>query len=304
LEPGELKWYLGAYAIPGSSVFDSWFASLPLPQPLEELATRQELSIWLTRLFLSLALPPPSAPVPMRIPQPLALNAFVKTIQKLHEVGYPSHWLSGVLEDLLTDRAVLHGPLPWDKRLPVVIAQHKQQPTDLKTRLYLAPYRAELETAVATAQAFLPFAISLPAASRLPEPHRIARYTAIIGPDAACYFVDDYRFDDLNALASNASCVALAFAPSPVQFRSIGKLYDWVCGGSDRAKLANDLILVQGLTYDSHTGVTSWWMDSSRVSAMRENKWVMGLVRLDGWGPLGRIYPFKAKEVERWAECQ
>jgi hypothetical protein len=125
LEPSQVERYLGITIIPGSTVFASWFTSLPLPRPLDELASRQELTSWLTQLFLAIALPPPSRPAPMRIPQPLTTNAFVKTVIKLHEVGYPSHWLSGVLEDILDNRMVLRGPLPWDKLLPLIITEHK-----------------------------------------------------------------------------------------------------------------------------------------------------------------------------------
>jgi hypothetical protein len=114
LELDQIERFLAMSLHPGYTVFHSSCSSLPLPRPLGKLATRPELTNWLHRIFLKLALPPPNHSPRIFIPQAMTLNSFVKLLCRLHEVGYPSHWLSAVLQDLLADRVVLEGALPWD----------------------------------------------------------------------------------------------------------------------------------------------------------------------------------------------
>jgi hypothetical protein len=168
-------------------------------------------------------------------------------------------------------------------------------------KLHLAAYRPELEVAVAMAHSFLPFAISLPPKSALPDTVRISKYKAILSPYEGPKDGTGFRLQDFHPLPNHAASVALALAPNRSGILSISQLYDWVCGGSDTAVASSDLVLVQSIRYNSHSGETSWWMDSERAGIMQKEKWAMGLVRLDGWGPHGKVFDFKVQEIERWS---
>jgi hypothetical protein len=294
LATSQLERFLGMQVAPGASVDEINCTFLPYPRPLDKLASRSGLANWLNQILLKLALPAPSANIDTRIPQPLMLNAFVKLLGTLQHVGYPSHWLSAILESILSDKVVLNGRLPWDQRLPISVPDVR--PAE-KVHLNLAPYRAELEVTVAMALPILPFSLSLPSDCDSPPRSRIFKYSTSVGavskfPDASLW-----RYKDLMALCQLAPCIALAFAPSKSAIQSIGKLYDWVCGGNEKGKPAKDIVLVQAVAYDPTTFVAEWWMDRNRVEAMRANKWVMGIVRLDVWGPAGSILPFNATEI-------
>lgn len=80
-------------------------AANPLPRPLNELATRPELTSWLTRVFFSIILPGKTHEFGMRtyVRYPNSLAAFVELLVHLHAVGYPTHWLSDFVSIMLTD---------------------------------------------------------------------------------------------------------------------------------------------------------------------------------------------------------
>jgi hypothetical protein len=107
------------------------------------------------------------------------------------------------------------------------------------------------------------------------------------------------RFGELGPFGDLGGCIALVFAPRPWEFYCTGKLYDWVCGNVDDAK---GIIFVQAVTYNSQTKQVTWWMDRERVAFMRKERWIMGIVRLDAWGPAGPVNLFNAKELEGWCD--
>lgn len=72
--------------------------SLPLPRPLSELASRQELTTWLTRVLLAKLVSGRSKEPPFKIRMPHGLVAFFALLLHLYRVGYPGHWLSDFLK--------------------------------------------------------------------------------------------------------------------------------------------------------------------------------------------------------------
>jgi hypothetical protein len=235
-------------------------AYLLLPRPLSELASRKELTNWLHQIFLSLALPAPAASARGRIHQPLALNAFTKLLCRLYDVGYPSHWLSAIIEDIPADRVVLDGPLPWDDALPIPLPDRRPS---RKVKLNLTPYRAELEVAVATALPILPFAVSMPRRFSLPPSNRIVKYKSSVGSAFPFPYPSQLRHTDFFALSPITTSIAIVMAPTVAGVKSTKKLYDWVCFVNQRGEEApsRDIVLIQGVTYDPRSGIVTWWMD-------------------------------------------
>jgi hypothetical protein len=304
LQMKDLTRCMGAYILPDPTPWDYGIASQPLPRELDQLASRNEVNTWLLRIFLKLALPAPSPSAQLRIPQPLCLNAFIKLLQRLYDIGYSPHWLSGVLEDILGDKVVFNGVMPWEGPLPIALPADdpRNKPMATKLKLHLNAYRAELEASLVTASSFLPFAVSASSCGGLPPPGRICKFVANVGKidEDLFAFYWSIRNKDMSALSGLSACVGLAFGPNEDSLRAVQFLYEWVCGGVEQGKRAADLILVQAVEYNSHKGEATWWMDRNRVAEMTKKKWVMGLARLDCWGLVGTVKKVQPKELESW----
>ena len=76
-------------------------------QELLGQVSKEEFSVWLMRLFLAVALPAISGyNHPMRENRPYTMAMFVRCCEFCIEwLGYPSHWVSTVLDDLLSHTA-------------------------------------------------------------------------------------------------------------------------------------------------------------------------------------------------------
>ena len=131
----------------------------PLPRPLSELASREEVITWLTRVFLCTVVPGSSAFSAFRARLPNNLVAFVQLLIHLQEVGFPSHWLSDFLQSILSDSLVTN-IAPYRGKWPIPVSEITRRVRSRKVRL--DPWRAELETILATAYEGIPFMVPLP----------------------------------------------------------------------------------------------------------------------------------------------
>ena len=65
--------------------------------------SRVDLETWLYRLFLKLSIPNERAiRIMTLIYSPLNLTVFVRLCDHLHKIGYPAHWLSGVVGNIMS----------------------------------------------------------------------------------------------------------------------------------------------------------------------------------------------------------
>ncbi|KIM72449.1 hypothetical protein PILCRDRAFT_16127, partial [Piloderma croceum F 1598] len=131
----------------------------PFPRPLSELASREEVVTWLTRVFLCTVVPGSSGLGAFRARLPNNLVAFVELLIHLQEVGFPSHWLSDFLQSILSDSLVTN-IAPYHGKWPIPVSEITRRVRSRKVRL--DPWRAELETILATAYEGIPFMVSLP----------------------------------------------------------------------------------------------------------------------------------------------
>ncbi|TCD64568.1 hypothetical protein EIP91_003895 [Steccherinum ochraceum] len=77
---------------------------LPTPLPLKSLASRTELTAWLTRILFSILIPDLSSQNgTARIDYPNNLVVFLDLLIHLHGIGFPAHWLSHFLDTILSD---------------------------------------------------------------------------------------------------------------------------------------------------------------------------------------------------------
>ncbi|KXS97941.1 hypothetical protein AC578_3388 [Pseudocercospora eumusae] len=144
----------------------------PSSKNLQDLMSREKLETWLFRLFLKIALPVEKLLIQDNalIYSPLNLTIFFRLLLHLHNVGYPSHWLSGIWTEILSGKITTSARPPKTEPLSLKEVKTPMPVTDQSTK----PFVAELSTLTTLWQPILPF--TLPA-TNLPLLHEIHKYT-------------------------------------------------------------------------------------------------------------------------------
>ncbi|THH27274.1 hypothetical protein EUX98_g6912 [Antrodiella citrinella] len=173
----ELPRYLGCKAASQSAVFKCLtLVGLPLPRPLTELASRTELTTWLTRLLVNILIPGRSQDNPNRITLPNNLAAFLGLLIHLHRVGFPGHWLSDYLHVVLSGGMVTD-IAPYEEKWPILLKDGKRRVKARKVRF--DPWLGDFENILAVSHEGLPFALTLPP-SFARTPDEIGVYSATV----------------------------------------------------------------------------------------------------------------------------
>ena len=130
------------------------------PRPLDKLASRDELKTWLSRILFCTLCPGQTSQKQMdRVHYPNNLVVFIDLLIHLHNVGYPSHWLSGFLSTVLADTLV-SDVAPYLGNFPIPVSERIRRVQ--KRKVNLAPWHADLEHVLAVSYEALPFPIALP----------------------------------------------------------------------------------------------------------------------------------------------
>lgn len=142
----------------------------PVETSFSNLLPRSHFETWLYRLFLKMAIP---IKRPLRdfalVYSPLNLTAFLRLCCHLHSVGYPAHWISGVLEDLVSGKIRTTARPP--RTDPLAIEENTAQKSALKQST--KPFVAELSTLLSLWQFRLPFGIL---SENIPIIHDVHKY--------------------------------------------------------------------------------------------------------------------------------
>ena len=142
------------------------------PHSFSLLLSRPALTKWLYALFLKLAIPfyrPPEDWMQL-IYTPLNLTIFLRLLTQLRDIGYPSHWLTDILANILENDVVTTARPPETYPLKIDEA-HSEHP--LK-RFQVRPFMPEMRTLTTIFQRILPFSVMT---STLPPPNRIHHYS-------------------------------------------------------------------------------------------------------------------------------
>ncbi|KAI0719797.1 hypothetical protein C8T65DRAFT_826784 [Cerioporus squamosus] len=155
----EVPRYLRCNIIDSRAVMDVLVlgSSLPFPRPLSDLATRDELTTWLTRLLFNTFIPGYLQPPPCNVRLPHNLVAFFGILVYLHRVGYPGHWLTDFFARVLSGRMVSDIP-PFTDQYPIPVHERNDRVSTRTVRT--DPWLVEFETIVATAYYAIPFPIT------------------------------------------------------------------------------------------------------------------------------------------------
>ncbi|KAI0687197.1 hypothetical protein C8T65DRAFT_770881 [Cerioporus squamosus] len=181
----EVPRYLGCNIINSSGVMDVLVlgASPSFPRSLSELASREEVITWLTRLLFNTLVPGRTQPPPCNISLPHNLVAFFGILMYLSRVGYPGHWLSEFVARILSG-SMLSDIRPYTSEYPISVEERTRRVPSRMVRT--DPWLVEFENIIATAYSAIPF----PIAGALPpdlssDPEDIALWEANVRPTAA-----------------------------------------------------------------------------------------------------------------------
>ncbi|KAH9848533.1 hypothetical protein C2E23DRAFT_785783 [Lenzites betulinus] len=154
--------YLGCKIIRAQAVMDVLvLGPLTLPRPQTELASRDELTSWLSRILFNTLIPGRTRMPPENVRLPNNLVAFFGLLMHLHRVGFPAHWLSDFLARILSG-SMVSDIAPYTDLWPIPLANLGQRVPSRRVRT--DPWLVEFETIIATAYHAIPF----PVASALP----------------------------------------------------------------------------------------------------------------------------------------
>ena len=131
----------------------------PLPRPLTTLASREELNIWLTRVLFSALVPGIPQKGHHLIRYPINLATFVGLLIHLHSVGFPSHWLTEYLHQVLAGSLTSEVAI-YRGQLSIPLSDNTWWVS--RCKVCLDPWRVDFENILALSYEALAFPISLP----------------------------------------------------------------------------------------------------------------------------------------------
>lgn len=242
-----------------------------LPRPIAELASREELIAWLTRVFLYTIVPGNGGFGPFRARLPNNLVAFIALLVHLQGVGFPCHWLSDFLQCILSD-SLITSIAPYLGQWPIPVTDMKRRVPIRKVRL--GPWHAEFEVILATAHEGMPFSVSLPA--------DFARNHTDIRTFEAQLQETSYGFGSLPSL------------DDPVVFLMFYKPGQGVAGPKELVSAVPELlegrkttpsrnlfILTAQEKFDLPCKTVSWRLSRERVYLMKQQEWCLVAYRSD-----------------------
>ncbi|KAF7985824.1 hypothetical protein HWV62_490 [Athelia sp. TMB] len=269
LVPRDVPRYLGCSLLRNEAGGVQIVTPRPLPRPPSELASRKELQAWLTRVFVCTIIPGVAQEGFCAARLPNNLVAFIGLLVHLQQVGFPAHWLSDFLQDIISDNLVTE-IAPYTGRWPIPITEISRRVAKRKVRL--DPWLAELETILAMTLQGLPFAISLP-----PD---FAQTPAEIG-----LFETDVREEGWHfGFVASEPTLNLIFYPSSqyVLKPLLASIHAAFEGHKTSAPITpGSYTILTAMEAFDRRGVVRWRMSHERVRRMIGEGWYMAAYRTD-----------------------
>jgi hypothetical protein len=237
----------------------------------KDLLSRPALEKWLHGFFLKICLPFPRQTVTMSpVYSPLNLTAFLRLIAQLADIGYPGHWLSGILADLCSGviKTTAHAP-----QALVTTPEHIDAASPQRA-MSTAPWAAELSTLLSIWSPLLPFGLTAP------------RGHLVAPADIAEYSVSFPHLKDNSQLRLPHFVLVFCNMKSPLPGGD--RLHSILRQEGERGEIKGDLVRVfTTLSYDHETKTVAFW---SRVDAIQKlwqekegGQWKAFIWRVDRW---------------------
>ena len=289
LSPTDVPRFLGCRIIHGKPLAYVLSIGHIMPGPplsTKKLAAREELIRWLNRQLVNTLSPGMPDYGEVRVRAPNNLVAFVNLLVHLCDFGFPGHWISEYVQNILADKVVSRA-IPAS-RLPIPISD-LQEGADRK--LGLRPWIAELENVLASVRKGLPFFVSLPldggsvVAAELED---IGMFEANVRSFPELRLMQDrfFPFDPIGnllfwkpSLSSGRDAQALKKeGESIIKLEVDGVLSS---GGQISSKWKGKFVVLSAQESLNQEKGVSWRMAKRRVERMRKEGWVMMVVTCD-----------------------
>lgn len=250
-----------------------------VPNSFSNLLSRQQFEAWLYRLFLKMAIPiKREMRHPTLIYSPLNLAAFLRLCGHLHSVGYPAHWISGVLDELLSGTIRTTARPPRTDPLAIEEADAKMPMLKQCTK----PFVAELTTLMSLWQFALPFGVL---SKEIPDVQKVHRYELEF-PKCEDFFGETPVFVlvlfHLKTLPGEAGD----------NLRPV-LLDDELADTWPKAREAREtsLHVITTWKWKRTTKTATFWLREDVIDACQGNEWGLAIWRTDSWimhsGPRG-----------------
>ncbi|TFY79515.1 hypothetical protein EWM64_g4494 [Hericium alpestre] len=268
----DIRRYLGCRVVKMEPIYGSIrLAHLPHPRPLKELASRNEVRAWLTRILLNTLVPPQQTlHTPFRVRFPNNLVAFVNLLVHLHSVGFPAHWLSDFIETILND-SLITDIAPYRKGFPIPVSDMDRRVPRHRARL--DPWLAELENIFAIAYEAIPFPLLLPAGFAS-DAATIGMFEAAAEKGFLYNLPIMQNFDPVGCLLFYKSSAGLR--PHEIAME-LGEILN----GQMQPPVGHIHIVTAIEVLDMPKGTVRWRMNKERVRTMQNEGWDMICYRSD-----------------------
>ena len=248
--------------------------------PFSYLLPKEAFTKWLYALFLKFALPTDRFDMQYNdlLFCPLNLTIYFRVLQRLHESGYPRHWLATALANIVAN-TVTTSARPADTA-PLEIEEARQDHPFRKVTT--APYAPEMSTLTTIFQPMLPFSII---SSALPKPDDIHLYTI------------SFSSLHVNYRHSQMPMFALVIFNNNLLKKSIGErdptTLNWRLLFYNAAEFKsndldqireNGLILWSSFEWERRKEQVSVWMRKDfGDKCLSSRDWCVGMLRTDVW---------------------
>ena len=278
------------------------------PLPFNHLVQKEPLGKWLYAVFFKIALPTDRRLMNFRdlIFSPLNLTIYFRLVLRLWELGYPSHWLSAIIANIIAN-TVITSARPA-KSAPLTIEEVKRQ--NPVKKVTTAPYAAEMSTLTTQFQPMLPFTIVTTA---LPKARDIYEY--IISFSASHVLYKDGHFPVCALLFYNNQALGEVVGEQAEAMINWRPLFDneFETGAARYPGQAQQLhnlresYLSLWSTFNWHRNVEEAHIQMRHDFAdrmMRDRNWRVGILRTDIWRLASRTEAVKEAMVRgrQWSD--
>ena len=289
-----------------------WYSLHVPPFEFSALLQKDVLTKWLYGLFFKLALPIGNGQRTSNttVFSPLNMTIYFRLLIRLSKAGYPAHWLSSVVVNIIENTVFTEARPPATIPLEIEEVNRNNSPKKIEA----SPFSPEMSTLATLFQPVLPFTLMT---SNCPHPNRVARYTISCASLRVPYIEESIR-----------NIHSLVFWDSRLLGGILGgipcSMADWrrlVIEGSesDDNTIQESLLEPRKLKKFRAEGIYLWstfewnkekeevhvWMRQDFAhQMMQDSKWRAGIVKTDTWHLVTDEEVAKkiVSEGRRWAE--
>ncbi|KAI8307905.1 putative tetratricopeptide [Colletotrichum sp. SAR11_59] len=239
----------------------------------KRLMSRSALERWLYLHLLKICLPyhrPKLSDRPVHAP--LNLTTFLRIVGHMHDVGYPAHWLSGVLS------SVCEGSISTTARAPreLVVSPENLSTSYPQRKICLNPWRAEFTTLLSLWTGLFPFGI-------------IAMENALVPAEKVveCNVAFPEFFEAQGRVMHFVLAIFNTTEVDPRNFDLRELLSDDEAGNSSDAARKfreNSVHIVTAFRFSTATRTATFWMRQDVLDEFTStDSWQICICRTDSW---------------------